>query len=142
MLTLWSIARSPLVLGANLTELDPWTAGLITNREVIRVDQTATASRQVLHDRDMVAWTADLPTGETALAIFNIRDEALQLAQPLTAFGVPAGQWHARDVWHGTALADDASVRQAGAGAWVCAAVAAALGWVSCAGALGLRERV
>lgn len=112
MLTLWSMARSPLILGANLTLLDAWTTGLLTNREMIRVDQEATASRQVMRDTSMVAWTADLPTGERALALFNIGEQGLEVAQPLTAFGLPAGRWHVRDVWHATALADNASVRQ------------------------------
>lgn len=112
MLTLWSMARSPLILGANLTMLDAWTTGLLTNREVIAIDQTATSSRQVLHDHDMVAWTAVLPTGERALALINIGDQPLEAAQPFTAFDLPAGKWHVRDVWHRTSLADNSSVRQ------------------------------
>ncbi len=39
-LTLWSIARSPLILGANLTLLDAPTLALLTNREVLAIDQT------------------------------------------------------------------------------------------------------
>ncbi len=112
MLTLWSMARSPLILGANLTLLDTWTTGLVTNREVIRLDQTATASRQAMRDSSLVAWTADLPTGERALALFNLGEQSLEVAQPFTAFGLAAGKWHVRDVWHGMALADEASVRQ------------------------------
>lgn len=112
LLTLWSMARSPLVIGANLTLLDAWTTSLLTNRDVIRIDQTATGSRQAMHDHDMVAWTADLPTGEHALALFNIGDLPLEIAQPITAFGLPAGKWHVRDVWHATTLADDSSVHQ------------------------------
>lgn len=112
MLTLWSMARSPLILGANLTLLDAWTTELLTNREVIRVDQTATASRQVMRDTSMVAWTSDLPTGERAVALFNIGEQAIEVAQPLTSFGLPPGPWHVRDVWRATVLADEASVRQ------------------------------
>ena len=33
-LTLWCIARSPLILGADMTRLDPFTLGLLTNSEV------------------------------------------------------------------------------------------------------------
>lgn len=112
MLTLWSMARSPLILGANLTLLEPSTTDLLTNREVIAIDQTATGSRKVLHDRDLVAWTADLPTGEHALALFNTGNQHLEVAQPLTAFSLPEGKWHIRDIWRHTTLADDASVHQ------------------------------
>ena len=69
--TLWLIARSPLIVGANLTMLDPYTTSLLTDRDVIRVNQTATASREAMHRGDVVAWTADLPGGEVALALFN-----------------------------------------------------------------------
>src|SRR5262249_34595609 len=36
---LWSVARSPLILGGNLTRLDEFTRSLITNRELIAVNQ-------------------------------------------------------------------------------------------------------
>jgi alpha-galactosidase len=39
--TLWAMARSPLILGANLTLLDAPTLALLTNKEVIAIDQTA-----------------------------------------------------------------------------------------------------
>ena len=60
-LTLWAMARSPLILGANLTLLDESTLSLITDRDLIRVDQTATASREALNKGDLIVWTADLP---------------------------------------------------------------------------------
>jgi alpha-galactosidase len=38
--TLWSIARSPLILGANLTRLDDFTRSLITNQSILFMNQT------------------------------------------------------------------------------------------------------
>jgi len=70
MLSLWAMARSPLIVGANLTLLDNDTLRLLTNADVLKIDQTATASRQVLHEGDLVVWTADLPLGAHALAAF------------------------------------------------------------------------
>src|ERR1700722_7685487 len=58
MLTLWSMARSPLILGANLTKLDDWTLALITNRGVLNVDQNSHNGRQVAREGDTIAWTA------------------------------------------------------------------------------------
>jgi hypothetical protein len=46
-LTLLVIARSPLILGANLTKLDEATRALLTNQEVLRVNQTAHDSHPV-----------------------------------------------------------------------------------------------
>jgi hypothetical protein len=74
LLSLWSIARSPLILGADLTKLDSATLGLITNDEVIAVDQASTGNHE-LFDRDgFRAWIAGVP-GSTAkyLALFNTR---------------------------------------------------------------------
>jgi hypothetical protein len=43
--TLWAISRSPLILGANLTRLDEFTRSLITNKEVMDLNQQAVESR-------------------------------------------------------------------------------------------------
>lgn len=48
LLTLWSMLRSPLFLGANVTANDPWTTSLLTNSDVIAVDQHSKGSRPVI----------------------------------------------------------------------------------------------
>lgn len=102
-MTLWAIARSPLILGANLTMLDPGTLTLLTNRDLIRVNQTATHSAEVLHDGDLVVWRADLPGGEKAIALFNLGDTDLSLTKQLSDFGKDLGgrDWNVRNLWGG-----------------------------------------
>jgi alpha-galactosidase len=102
MLTLWAMARSPLILGSNLTLLDAETLGLITNKELLRIDQRAISSRAVVSQDGLVAWTADLPGGDTALAIFNLNDSPLHIRKELTEFGLAAGTWSGNDVWQAT----------------------------------------
>jgi len=46
-LNLWSISRSPLILGANLTKLDDFLRGLLANESILFIDQNATYSRPV-----------------------------------------------------------------------------------------------
>jgi alpha-galactosidase len=46
-LALWAIARSPLILGANLTQLDEFTRGLLSNQTILFMNQYATYSRPV-----------------------------------------------------------------------------------------------
>lgn len=41
MMTMWSIFNSPLMFGGNLPDNDAWTNSLITNEEVLTVNQTA-----------------------------------------------------------------------------------------------------
>lgn len=110
LMTLWSIGRSPLVIGANLTLLDDWTTSLLTNRDLIRVDQTSSGSRQVSHDDNMIAWTADLPGGERALAVFNVGDGPAQVSQDFPAYGLTGGSWQVRDVWSGKESAGQTGV--------------------------------
>ena len=88
MLTLWSMARSPLILGANLTLLDQPTLELITDRDLLHVDQQATASREALHEGELIAWTADLPNDRHAVAVFNLGDSPLIVNKNLTDLGL------------------------------------------------------
>ncbi|HWA88024.1 MAG TPA: glycoside hydrolase family 27 protein [Opitutus sp.] len=75
LLTLWSIARSPLMHGGDLTKTDPATLALLTNDEVLAVNQHSTNNRPLFHRDDLVAWTADVPNSpDKYLAVFNARD--------------------------------------------------------------------
>lgn len=102
-LSLWAMARSPLIVGANLTLLDPDTVRLLCNTQILKIDQTATASRQVLREGDLVIWTADLPGNRHAIAAFNIGEAAITLDRALSDF-LPAGQYEMEDAWTGSHL--------------------------------------
>jgi hypothetical protein len=108
LITLWSMARSPLILGANLTLLDDPTLKLITNRDVLRVDQTATRSRQILHSGNIIAWTADLPAnspdGSIALAIFNVGDSPVEVDSSFETFHLDRATYRVKDAWTGKNL--------------------------------------
>lgn len=75
MMTLWSIARSPLMHGGDLTKTDPATLALLTNAEVLAVNQDSINNRPVFTRDELVAWTADVPgSTDKYLAVFNLRD--------------------------------------------------------------------
>jgi alpha-galactosidase len=77
MLTLWAIFQSPLMLGGDLITLDANTLELITNPEVLSVNQRGRNGHELLRRGQQLIWRADLPeTGATALALFNLGDEA------------------------------------------------------------------
>jgi alpha-galactosidase len=102
MMTLWSIARSPLIMGGDLRRLDDWTLSLLTNDEVLAVDQNSTANRP-LFDRDgLVAWTAQVPKSKDRyLALFNTGDPArgsVPAPVDLATIGL-TGRARARDLW-------------------------------------------
>jgi hypothetical protein len=105
MLTLWAMARSPLILGANLTLLSDETYKLITNPDLIRINQTATRSGQVMHNGDIVAWTADLPAdspdGTVALALFNTGESQVEFDSSFEAYNIEDRTYRVKDVWTG-----------------------------------------
>jgi len=111
-LTLWGMARSPLIVGANLTLLDAATLKLLTNREWIAIDQTATQSSESLHEGELIAWQAQMPDGKVALAIFNTGDAALEVDRRFGELGKALGEktWQVRDVWDAKELGSSSKV--------------------------------
>jgi hypothetical protein len=72
LMTLWGIARSPLILGGNLPKNDEFTLALLTNDEVLAVNQNSTNNRQLFNTNNAVAWVADVPGSEDKyIALFN-----------------------------------------------------------------------
>jgi hypothetical protein len=100
MLTLWSVARSPLMFGGHLPDTDPATLALITNAEVLAVNQHSTGGRERLRDGDLIVWTAKAPDGADYLAMFNAGDSEITCSPDLAALGLEARP--ARDLWAGT----------------------------------------
>ena len=100
VMTLWSIFRSPLMFGGDLPSNDAFTLALITNPEVLAVDQNSTGGHQSYRRGDTIAWTADAP-GESAkyVAIFNVGEstESVNLSWP--DVGIPAKLAEVRDLW-------------------------------------------
>lgn len=74
LMSLWSISRSPLMFGGDLPSNDAFTLSLLTNPEVIAVDQHSSNNRQLFRTNDKVAWVADAPGGGKYLAVFNLND--------------------------------------------------------------------
>jgi hypothetical protein len=75
LMTLWSIARSPLMHGGDMTRTDAPTLALLTNDEVLAVNQHSEHNRPVFDRDGLIAWTADVPNSpDKYLAVFNARD--------------------------------------------------------------------
>jgi alpha-galactosidase len=71
LMSLWSIARSPLMFGGDLPSNDTWTTSLISNQEVLNVNQRSTNNHQLFRVGEKTAWLADAPGGGKYLALFN-----------------------------------------------------------------------
>jgi hypothetical protein len=99
MMTLWSIARSPLIMGGDLRKLDPATTTLLTNDEVLAVNQRSTGNRPVINAGGSVVWTAEVPGSKARyVALFNTTDEEMLINADLGALGVQ-DRVSVRDLW-------------------------------------------
>lgn len=99
LLTLWSIFRSPLIMGGNLTKLDAWTASLLSNDEVLAVNQHAHGEHAIVNEATKVIWMSRDDRSQAAyLALFNVADQPQTIVFPLQTLGLQAGV-HVRDLW-------------------------------------------
>lgn len=99
MMTLWCVARAPLMFGGALPDLDPFTLSLLTNEEVLAVNQHGAGNRELWRRGDLVAWTADAPDGRVKyLAAFNLGEAPAAVEVPLSELGL-SGAYAARDLW-------------------------------------------
>lgn len=75
MLTLWSIFRSPLMIGGEMTGFDEFTMSLLTNEEIIKMHKNARHSHQVwrreINGSEYILWTAANAEGGGYFALFN-----------------------------------------------------------------------
>jgi len=106
VMTLWSIFRSPLMFGGDLPSSDAWTLSLISNKEVLAVDQTSTNNRELFDHGDQIAWIADVPRSKDKyVALFNLNDTAIaDISVDLKDLGFKGTKATVRDLWQGKEL--------------------------------------
>ena len=100
---MWAMLAAPLLAGNNLSQLSPDINAILTNREIIAIDQDPLGREadRIYAEGPIEIWARPLADGSRALAIFNfgeqrsyLRGISLHLAEAGAANG-----WHARDVW-------------------------------------------
>jgi len=108
LMTLWSIARSPLIMGGDLTKLDDFTTSLLTNAQVIEVNQHSSGNRQLFNHDGLIAWIADGPDSKDKyLALFNTSNATASVSVNLNELGF-SGRVLIRDLWSGKYLPEAA----------------------------------
>lgn len=99
MFTLWAISCAPLYLGSDLTRLDAADVALLSNRELIAIDQAGVPARpldiQHLRNKGQQAWFTSYPDGSAVLALFNLDKQAATVKL----------SWHEVDALRGTHFA-------------------------------------
>ena len=99
-MTLWSIFRSPLMFGGDLPSNDGFTLSLLTNGEVLAVDQHSTGNHELFAEGNQVAWVASVPDSrDKYLALFTLDGHApATLRVKWTQLNL-GGQCAVRDLW-------------------------------------------
>jgi hypothetical protein len=112
LMTLWAITRSPLIMGGDLRHLDEPTLALLTNPEVLAVDQASSDNRPHFVEDFVRVWSARPGDGKGRyVALFNPTDKAREVSIALRDLGL-AGVSQVRDLWARRSL-DSASGRLA-----------------------------
>jgi alpha-galactosidase len=100
MITLWSIFRSPLMFGGDLPSNDGATLSLISNPEVLAVDQASSGGHQVYRTNSTISWLAS-KSGSSAkyVAVFNVSDQPRHVTLSWSQVGIESKQPAVRDLW-------------------------------------------
>ena len=104
LMTLWSIFRSPLMFGGNMPDNDEFTTSLITNKEVIRVNQNSKSNKEISFKDGISIWTAeDKENPVKYMAVMNVGDAPKTVILPLESAGI-SGEAKVRDLWNKAVL--------------------------------------
>ncbi|MFD6080774.1 NPCBM/NEW2 domain-containing protein [Streptomyces hydrogenans] len=100
--SLWSVMAAPLVIGSDLRKMDAVSAEILTNREVIAVDQDPAGRQGEVISSEAGRWVISkiLADGSRAVALFNETNRPQHIATTARAVGLPAASgYKARDLW-------------------------------------------
>ena len=99
-MSLWSMLAAPLLAGNDLRSMTPATLAILTNRDVIAVDQDKLGkqAKQVWKSGDQEIWTRPLSGGATAVAIFNRDKEDAKVSVRWVDLGITK-KTLVRDLW-------------------------------------------
>ena len=110
-LSLWCLLSSPLLLGCDLAQLDDFTLGLLTNDEVLAIDQDALGKQatQISNHDNQVVYAKTLEDGSFAVGLFNRGETEATISVKWGPWGTLAtpdasASFGVRDLWRQTDL--------------------------------------
>jgi alpha-galactosidase len=100
LMTLWCMFRSPLIFGGDLPSNDAATTALLTNGEVLAIDQQSRENHQVLERGNLRAWlAADPKSGGHYVGVFNLGEAAEEVDLKWHDVGIDSANAEVRDLW-------------------------------------------
>jgi alpha-galactosidase len=99
-MTLWCVLAAPLFAGNDLTKMNQDTLEILTNPEVIAIDQDSAGvqGHRVWQEGPSQIWIKQLSDGSSAVAIFNLQNRPVSLTVPLKVLDLSENA-QARNLW-------------------------------------------
>ena len=98
--SLWAMLAAPLLAGNDVRSMSPQTVTILTNRDVIDVDQDPLVAQGHPLDSDPRVWVKPLADGSVAVALTNTGDAGGDVGTTTAALGLPQGDcYRVRDLW-------------------------------------------
>ena len=99
LMSLWSIAKSPLMMGGDLLTTPESTMKFLKNEEILYVNQHSVDNRQVIKNDGQAVWIATDPkNGDKFIGLFNLSEKGKKVKFTLEAEGL-RGKFNVRDLW-------------------------------------------
>jgi alpha-galactosidase len=99
-ISLWCLLASPLLIGCDMTQLDEFTLNLLTNDEVLAVNQDPLGKQvaRIVQDGPVEIWAKDMEDGSKAVGLFNRGTPEQTITVKWSDLGL-SGQQTVRDLW-------------------------------------------
>jgi len=101
-MSMWCMLASPLMIGCDLSLMDDFTLSLLTNDEVLSIDQDELGAAAALvidgAKSGYEVWARPLADGTMAFALMNIDDSEMTVSFIFKDLGM-RGKWKVRDLW-------------------------------------------
>jgi hypothetical protein len=101
---LWALGAAPLILGVDLTHLDPTDLDkYLKNSAVLAVDQDTIAAKRVLNTGNQQVFAKTEPNGDAIVGLFNTGDKAEEVSLPAPTAGLQENKsrYSLQDLWSG-----------------------------------------
>jgi alpha-galactosidase len=101
-MSLWALLAAPLLAGNDLSSMTPETLSMLTNREVVALDQDAKGieARRISQEGPLEIWSKSLADGSVAVGLFNRGESSNPITLSFKDIGV-RGRATVRDLWKG-----------------------------------------
>ena len=99
--SLWCLLAAPLLIGCDISKLDPFTLNLLTNDEVLAVDQDVLGkqARRVVRTNEHQVWMKEMEDGGWAVGIFNMDTVYRKVSVNLSELGLSGRVRWVMDCW-------------------------------------------